>query len=196
MHEHYDVEQYQHFLVVQAQAVLFIVAYHGYIATQSLWQTVVAVVLVAWWAGEISHVAPMIAALVALVLSILISYLTKIQYQYLSYSQLYYFFVQPAGLYYIMRLYVEQTMSPVGIPLAFLLWLLFNGTLWYATSFVQPRLYTYYVTVALPIVSMFFFSYVLDKYPWIPMAATCGVTVIMSAWLLTETVVEKNKRKK
>lgn len=196
MHEYYDVEQYQNFLVVQAQALLFIVTYHGYIATQSLIQTIIAFVLVAWWAGQITHVAPMIAGLVGLILSVIASKLSNIKYTYLSYNQLYYLFIQPAGLYYLLRLYVEQTMNPVGIPLAFLLWLLFNGALWYIISFLQPKSKLYYLTVSLPIVSMFFFSYILDKHPWIPMASTCGVAIILFAWLITETTEEKNKRKK
>lgn len=177
MHEYYDVEEYHKYLVVQAQAALFILGYHGYLGVQSLWQTVLAVLVVAWVTGEIVHVAPMIAGLVGVVLGVACVYATRIHHDRVSYHQVFYFLVQPAVFYYTLPLYIEQTMYPVGIPLSFLLWLGMNMAMW---AFVRHGR-RYYASVCVPVVAMFFFSWVLSKFVWVPLGIAAGVTVLYIA---------------
>lgn len=192
MHEYYDVEEYHKYLVVQAQAAFFILGYHGYLGVQSLWQTALAVVVVGWVTGEIVHVTAMIAGLVGLVLGAAIVHMTRVHNDRVSYHQVFYFLVQPAVFYYTMPLYVEQTMYPVGIPLTFLLWLGMNMIMW---AFVHHGR-RYYAVVAVPILSIFFFSWVLNKYAWIPLGVTAGVTVLYMAATLHVRQHEKLAREK
>ncbi len=177
MHEYYDVEEYHKYLVVQAQAALFILGYHGYLGVQSLWQTVLALLTVAWLTGEIVHVAPMISGAVGLLLGVACVYATRIHHDRVSYHQVFYFLVQPAVLYYTLPLYIEQTMYPVGVPLSFLLWLGMNLVMW---AFVSHG-HHYYPAVCVPIVSLFFFSWVLSKFVWVPFGITAGVTALYIA---------------
>lgn len=174
MHEYYDVEEYKKYLVVQAQAALFIFAYHGYLGVQSLWQTVVAVIAVAWITGEIVHVTSMVAGLLGLLLGFACVYITRVHHDRISYHQVFYFIVQPAILYYTLPLYAEQKMYPVGIPLSFLVWLGMNGVMWTFVSHGRR----YLLSVLVPIATLFFFSWVLNKHAWLPVSITSGVTVL------------------
>lgn len=174
MHEYYDVEEYNKYLVVQAQAALFIIAYHGYLGVQSLWQAALAVVVVAWVTGEIVHVSTMMAGLIGLVLGVLCVMQMRIHHDRINYHQVFYFLVQPAVFYYTMPLYVEQTMFSVGIPLTFLLWLAMNMTMW---AFVRHGR-GYHMSVCIPVVTMFFFSWIIDKVAWVALGVTAGVTLV------------------
>ena len=188
MHEYYDVEEYKKFLVVQAQAALFIVAYHGYLGVQSIWQSVLAILIVAWTTSEIVHVEPMIAGLVGLTLGIICVHVVKIHHIKIHYHQVFYFLVQPAIFYYIFRLYVEQTMYPVGIVLGFVLWL----GMFLITWGVTKHGIKYCVSVCIPVVSMFFFSWLLDTFIWIPLSITAGITVL---YLFVAASYARNEKK-
>lgn len=192
MHEYYDVEEYNKYLVVQAQAALFIIAYHGYLGVQSIWQCVLAVVIVAWTTNEIVHLAPMIAGLVGLLLGIVCVHVVKIHHVKIHYHQVFYFLIQPALFYYIFRLYVEQTMYPVGVVLGFVLWL----GMFLITWGITHHGIRYCVAVCVPVVSMFFFSWLLDKFIWIPLSITAGVTVVYLFIAASYARTEKMSRQK
>ena len=175
MHEYYDVEQYYRFLTVQAQAAFFIIAYHGYMGVRSLWQTALAVVILAWLFDEITHVSTMVAAVMGLALALTI----RTHRDTIHYHQVFYFLVQPAVLHAVLPLYVEQTMYPVGVPLAFIAWLGMNIILW-AFSDHHKR---FRMAVAVPVVTVLFFSWLLDKHPWIPVSVATGVGALYSIML-------------
>jgi hypothetical protein len=192
MHEYYDVEEYKKFLVVQAQAALFIVAYHGYLGVQSIWQCVLAVLIVAWTTNEITHVEPMIAGLVGLVLAIVCVHVVRIHHIKIHYHQVFYFLIQPALFYYIMRLYVEQTMYPVGIVLGFVVWLGMFLIAWGVTR----HSIKFCIAVCVPVFSMFFFSWILNKFVWIPLSITAGITVVYLLAAASYAQTEKMSRQK
>lgn len=175
MHEYYDVEQYHKYLVVQAQATFFIVAFHGYMGVRSVWQCAVAVVMTAWLFDEITHVATLVAALMGLLLAMSF----KVRGDELHYTQVFYFLVQPALLHLVMPMYVEQTMYPVGVPVAFLCWLAANLIMW-AFSEHSRR---FVMAVGVPVVSVFFFSWLLDKFPWLPVSLATGIGAAYSILL-------------
>lgn len=192
MHEYYDVEEYHKYLAVQAQAALFIFCYHGYLSAQSLWQTVLAFVVVAWLTDEITSVGAMAAGLVGLALGVACVRLLRLNNDQLHYNQVFHFLIQPAVLYYTLPLYVEQTMYPVGMPLSLLLWLAMNMIMW---AFVTHD-NRFYAAVGVPVVSMFVFSWLLDKYVWVPLGVTAGVTVLFVAAMLHMRYAEKLSREK
>lgn len=192
MHEYFDVEEYHRFLVVQAQVALFIFGYHGYLGVQSLWQCVVASIAILWLTNEITHITSVVAAILGLVLGLLVVYVTRIKHDKIHYHQVFYFLLQPAVFYYTMRLYADQTMYPVGIPLSFLLWLAMNMAVWGFST----HNYSYYMSLAVPVCSIFFFSWLIDKIAWVALGVTCGITLLYLIVILGRRRIEKINRKK
>lgn len=192
MHEYFDVEEYERFLVVQAQVALFVLCYHSYLGVQSLWQCAIAAVAVVWLYSEITNVTSIVAALLGLLLAVLTVYATKIKHDKIHYQQLFYFLVQPAVFYYTMRLYVEQTMYPVGIPLTFILWLAMNMSIWTFTS----HSYAYYLALGVPVFSIFFFAWIFDKIAWLALGLGVGAGMLHLLMQLTSRRLEKINRKK
>lgn len=192
MHDYFDVEQYHHFLVVQAQVALFIVTYHGYLGIQSLWQCVLATVGVLWLYSEITHATSIVAAVGGLLLGVLVVYVTRIKHDKMYYHQVFYFMVQPAVFYYTMRLYVEQRMYPVGIPLSFILWIAMNMVVWGFST----HNYAYYISLGVPVVSIFFFAWIIDKIAWVALGVSVGITLLYLFAVVVRRRAEKLNRKK
>jgi hypothetical protein len=192
MHEYFDIEEYNRFLVVQAQAALFILTYHGYLGVQSLWQTVAAFIAAAWVMNEIVNVTSMIAGVMGIGLGVIVVYTMNIKHDKVYYHQVFYFLIQPAIFYYTMRLYVEQRMYPVGIPLTFLVWLAINMAIW---AFA-PRTYSYYAALGVPVCSVFFFTWLIDKTAWVSISIATGVGLLYVFVEMMRKRTEKINRKK
>lgn len=135
MHEFITFNSLSDFHLTQFQGIFFIVTFQAFFALQEYILLPLVLGAIFWVTSSYKEWTLYLSCGIAWLLAYIILYKCKCKPLKVSYDHLYYYLVQPTILLLLMPVYVPQTNYPIGVVLAFLVWLaihiillLFNAT--------------------------------------------------------------------
>ncbi len=182
MKEYFDNAEFNKYFVVQQQALFFLLAYHAYIEGRSIVRTVLTTLAFLWLANGFFRLDVVFTGLIGLATAILTtattSTITATPRKTSTYIQLYYYIIQPAILFFVLPLYVDQTEFPVGVFVAAVLWVGCNGVVWIVGRPIPSRSILLEFS---PVFFLFLFSAILARMRWLPIILTVSVQIFFLA---------------
>lgn len=111
------------------------------------------------------------------ILGYLTSYLTKLPKEENGTSKIYYFILEPAILYFLLPLFVEETSVLVGSPVVFLI-CLFCLLLSHDYSVHKPTFKTYLLFYGMPCFALLM-NFIITHSLWITLGVSSGVQLFL-----------------